>query len=543
MPMRLSLPMKINRPLIAIFLSALIVRALCAAILYGEIDSEGAEYARIAQNIAKGNGYVGITTEGSQLIFPPLFPFLIASLSFLTNSAEVAGRSLSVIFGALLIFPVYLIGHRTFGRKVALGGAALVAVHPYLVFISTGVNCEPTYYAILFFAIYLSMRAGDNPRFSTVAACGALYGLAYLVRQEALAFMLVALTYIAVSSWWRGRENVATTAQRLLLMPLCFLVLAAPYIAWISLQTGRLRVEAKSPLNIETELRMQDGLSMDEAAFAVGSDAYPLGVWNQPNLDVIKTSRPSASQLFVMALKKSKQVLKKTSIALAGNPTFGSPALIVLAAFGLFIRRWRPLALFENVYLALLISLTIFATFFIYFSHDRFYFFPLVVFCIWASAGLLALRERVAQSATTSGMAADRRALIGNVATVVALAAIIVPSAASVGSDFLEIRDTRPLRPLAARLAASGEALRVADTTNSFAYHAGAKLIWLPYCDEETALHYLKKQGATHVLVDEEEIASRPYLGKWMEEGVPNSQEVGPPISGTRYKVRLFRLG
>jgi asparagine N-glycosylation enzyme membrane subunit Stt3 len=124
--------MKAKLPLIAIFFVALIVRAVCVAIFYGEIDTEGSEYARIAQNIAMGNGYSGIATEGTQLIFPPLFPFLIASISFLLNSAEAAGRSLSVASGALLIFPVYLIGCRLFSRKVALGGAALVALHPNL---------------------------------------------------------------------------------------------------------------------------------------------------------------------------------------------------------------------------------------------------------------------------------------------------------------------------------------------------------------------------------------------------------------------------
>jgi 4-amino-4-deoxy-L-arabinose transferase-like glycosyltransferase len=534
--------MKINPPLIAIFLGALVVRALCAAVFFGEIDPEGSEYARIAQNIANGKGYVGITTEGSQLIFPPLFPFLIASMSFLSSSTEVAGRSLNVICGALLIFPVYFIGYRAFGRKAALGGAALVALHPYLVSISTGVNCEPTYYAILFTAIYLSMRASDNPSLSAIAICGALYGLAYLVRQEALAFMITALLYVAVSISWRGKENATTIARRLSLMPACFLVLAAPYIAWISLETGRLRVEAKSPLNIETEMRMQHGLSMDEAAFAVGTDAYPLGVWNRPNLDVIKASRPNASELLSMALKKSVKVIKKTTVALAGNLTFGSPALIVLAVLGIFSRAWRPPALLDQVYLALLISLTVFATFFIYYSHDRFYFFPLVVFCIWASAGLFALRKRVAQSAAMLGMATRGRIFIGNAARVIAIAAVIVPSAASASSAFLASRDTRPIRAFAARLAASGDALRVADTTSSFAYHAGAKLIWLPYCDEQTALSYLRKQVVTHVVVDEEEIASRPYLGKWLEQGVPNSQEMLPPISGTRYKVRLFKF-
>jgi hypothetical protein len=38
--------MKAKLPLIAIFFVALIVRAVCVAIFYGEIDTEGSEYAQ-----------------------------------------------------------------------------------------------------------------------------------------------------------------------------------------------------------------------------------------------------------------------------------------------------------------------------------------------------------------------------------------------------------------------------------------------------------------------------------------------------------------
>jgi len=133
---------KFHGRLILIFFAALIVRVLCAIIFSGEIDTEGAEYARIAQNIVAGNGYVGIATEGTQLFFPPLFPLLIAAVSFLTGDAEIAGRVINVVFGSLLVFPVCFIGRRLFGEGIGLGGAALVAAHPYLVVMSsTVVGC------------------------------------------------------------------------------------------------------------------------------------------------------------------------------------------------------------------------------------------------------------------------------------------------------------------------------------------------------------------------------------------------------------------
>src|ERR1700693_4338587 len=68
----------------------------------GAIESEGAQYARIAENLRNGVGYVGLVTPGSELLFNPLFPLLIAGTSFFTHNYELAGRLVTLIMGALL---------------------------------------------------------------------------------------------------------------------------------------------------------------------------------------------------------------------------------------------------------------------------------------------------------------------------------------------------------------------------------------------------------------------------------------------------------
>ena len=54
----------------------------------------------------------GLQQKGLEVVLPPLFPYFIAGLSFLTGNAEFAGRLLSVMMGSLLVVPVYLIGVR-----------------------------------------------------------------------------------------------------------------------------------------------------------------------------------------------------------------------------------------------------------------------------------------------------------------------------------------------------------------------------------------------------------------------------------------------
>jgi hypothetical protein len=77
---------------IAILAVGFTLRLVAVVSFTGPIDPEGAEYARIAENLVAGHGYVGIATPGTQLIFPPLFPFMIAAVSLVTGQAELADR-------------------------------------------------------------------------------------------------------------------------------------------------------------------------------------------------------------------------------------------------------------------------------------------------------------------------------------------------------------------------------------------------------------------------------------------------------------------
>ena len=151
------------RPIVAIWFLSLLLRGFCAIWFSGMIDEEGAEYARIAQNLLAGVGYVGLVTPGEQLWFPPLFPLLISGITLFTGDAEVAGRAISVVLGSLLVLPVYLIAQRMYNERIATTAAALVGIHPFLVEYSTTVHCEPLFLTLVLAAIYMAMRSIWRP--------------------------------------------------------------------------------------------------------------------------------------------------------------------------------------------------------------------------------------------------------------------------------------------------------------------------------------------------------------------------------------------
>ena len=535
-----------GRVLLMTLAVGLALRAVCAILFNGEIDTEGAEYARIAENILLGRGYSGIATEGTQLFFPPLFPLLIAGVSMITNDAEMAGRTVNVLFGALLVLPIYGIARRMFGEAIGLGAAALIAVHPYLVNLSTTVYCESTYLTLVFAAILAAMVASDRPDRRMLAASGFLYGLAYLVRPEAAIFMLVGAASYLLRRALVAHGSFAGTAwrevRRVGLMFACFVLVAGPYIAWLSQQSGELRLETKSLLNIPNESRIQQGLSSYAASFAIGPDLAAEGIWMQPNIDVITKARLGIGDYVRIFTKKSKGLLRDTATTIAGSLEFGSPALFALAVLGMFSRPWQPRMVIDQLHLLILLLISTLAPFFIYYWSLRFYLLFLVVFCIWASAGLLCL-VRWARLTVSAGGYSDRaQKRVGRAVAALALATLLVPPTLFATAMMLWERGLRPIEALSIRLATGSGALKIADTSTPFAFHARAEFVWLPYCDGGTAVKYLAKKQVTHVVLDQQYADATPYLRSWAQNGVPGALLVGQAQSADGRLVQVFRL-
>ena len=533
------------RALLAILVLALAARALCAFVFSGEIDEEGAEYARIAQNLRLGLGYSGIATEGTQLFFPPLFPTLIAGMSMLTGNAEIAGRLVSILFGALLVLPVYSIAKRLFGGTAGLGAAALVALHPYLVYLSTTVYCETTYITLLLSAISTTMAAADRPDWQKLVQSGLLYGLAYLVRPEAAAFVLVGATCFLLQRTLRNQQGARVGRQefqRVGVVLACFVLLAGPYIIWLSLQTGEFRLQAKSPLNLATELQVQQGLTGYAASFMVGPDLIEKGTYNRSNIEVISTQRLGIADYARILRAKLKEHRQNATVIIAGAVEFGSPVLFILVILGLFYRSWSARVALDQLHLIVVLAMTIMAPLFIYYSHVRFYVLVLVVFCIWSVPGLQQFAKWSRSTALAWGGSEGAQRRAGRAAAALAVLLVLGPSALSAAGQLMRMRGTQPIKALSLDLSESQTPLRIADSSTPFSFHARAEFVWLPCCEGETALKYLTKKQVTHVALRSSQLHYTPYLRSWFEQGLPGATLVAE-ANGRGDHMKVFRIG
>ena len=251
----------------AIFLLLLLAFALRLGwMLYNTqaIENEGTEYARIAQNLLAGKGYVGLL-GGPESMFPPLFPFLIAASSLVTRDTEMAGRLVSIVMGSLLVLPVFFMGEKLFGRRVAYLAAALIAVHPLLVALSASVYVESTYLTLLFASLYFGMRVLDFDGVKQAFFCGLMLGLAYLTRPEGLAYGFLVGFFMLLAVALR-KSSITTTLKYGATIAVTAVILVIPYAAYLSAGSGAFRLEGKSGLNGIIKSRMDQGMSYREAA-------------------------------------------------------------------------------------------------------------------------------------------------------------------------------------------------------------------------------------------------------------------------------------
>jgi 4-amino-4-deoxy-L-arabinose transferase-like glycosyltransferase len=146
---------------LGILVAAVVLRAYWA-VHYGTVLL-GCEYVRIAENLLTNRTYVGLG-EGPELMFPPFFPVLLTLGSFLAGSVEGAARLIPVLAGVLLVPVAFALARLVYGLRVALGVAALTALHPVLIDLSSTTESETVYLPLMLAGFYWGLRALDSGR-------------------------------------------------------------------------------------------------------------------------------------------------------------------------------------------------------------------------------------------------------------------------------------------------------------------------------------------------------------------------------------------
>ena len=533
----------------------------------GTIESEGAEYAKIAENLRNGIGFVGLVFPGPAINFSPLFPLLIAGTSFVTHDYEVAGRLVALALGTLLPLLVFGIASHLFNRRVGFIAAMLTLLNPLLVHLSFMVYSEGPYATLFLFAIYIVVRALEDSSIRLWLFVGAAFGFCYLLRAEASAAFAIAVLFCITST----EGSLTVRCKRAASAVLVFLVLALPEVIFLYRSTGKVMLEAKSKiLTIYTGERIlaaerhpgQDyesasGLTEVPSPEPNVEGGYPEqweGKWAFYGIDAHLNGTGSAMRPFVQVVRETRVTLKglipllKKGIRQNVPGLFrnlsagwlGSPLLPALALLGAFRRPWKGRQAPLRLFVLLVAAAPVLATLFVLLADARYYFVFIPLLSIWAANGVY----EVGMWAKASSQAARWNLLASP-----SISQFLVPG-------FLILAMTiSPLKEVATQYEFSDSAppvrvdrevglwigrqqdraVRIMDLSLPLTYHAGAQLhLYFPYCSGELALRYLDAVQADYIVLRREQKFTK-YYEDWIVNGIPDHRAELiqlPPLPG-----------
>ena len=516
----------------------------------GAIESEGAEYARIAENLRNGVGYVGLVTPGPQLNFNPLFPLLIAGTSFVTRNYELAGRLVALVMGALLPLPVFGVGSRLFNRRVGFIAAALALLHPLLVHLSFTVFSEGPYTTLFLSAVYFVVRALNDSSIGSWLLVGGAFGLTYLVRAEATAAFVIALLFALTAT----EGDLTVRCKRVVAALLVFVALALPVAIFIYKSTGKVRLEVKSTIFFYTGKRilaadtkpgmdyespigrhevpspvpdLESGQRWEDkwAFYGIDSHLKGMGFPLRPHAEVIQETQIKLKDMVRLLGKGIRQNAPALAQRLSSD-WLGAPLLPALALLGALRRPWVGPQVSGRLFVLVVAVAPVLATFSALWNEQRYFFVLVPLLCIWAANGLCGVALWMKATATAAGWKVLARPACSQciVPGLIGLATIVspVPGVRRVyvfADSALPSRVDKEVGWWIGRR--QNHPVKIMDLSIPLAYHASAQFTYFPYCTGDLALRYLDAAQVDYVILRRGEKFTQ-YYEEWLTHGIPD---------------------
>ncbi len=458
----------------------------------------------------------GSFLEGVSDYWSFLYPFAAIPFGLLVRDAETGLRLLSAVSGAALVVPSFMIARRLWGNRAAAFAGLFIVLQPNLISFSTAAITESLYSLLLMCALFLFLRGMDGGGARPYAAAGAALGLAYLVRPESIAVLVLFALFAPSGKGKAGSgASLAARARRSIAMAVLFAVMLLPYFFLLRAATGGWTGGSKAAVNLSSPVVWQDDLAREEYVYSLNDGG-------------------TARRIDDLAGESALRILWRQKGAIAsGYPAkivsgfgllpllFSSPLLFLLVPLGLFGRRWRR---GDRGAESLLLALGLFPfAFYALFRVELRYLAPyLPVYMLWAGAGCAELLDWFAANVSA------KRAASAALAALVFLS--LVPYTIH---RYAAMGESQPLEwKEIGRWIAGNEspAPRIlAHSGCSISYYAGnPAAAFIPWTDAAGLVRYARYHGYERLVVDEDYFrAARPTLRAILDDPPPELEALG----------------
>lgn len=219
------------RILLVVVISSFILRLGVALVIdattdvYKDVDI----YSKLASNISQGNGFVAESGGDPIMHRAPLYPAFLAIIHSLFDeqSRTLAIIVAQAILDSLTAALLWWIGCQLFGSTVGLFAAWLFAAYPLSAYYTLRLMPEPLFTFFLIAFVAGLVQAMRSETIASYGLCGALAGIATLVKPITIALA----PFVAILLLVRQRRSVRHVLPRLAVMVCMSVLVIAPWTA------------------------------------------------------------------------------------------------------------------------------------------------------------------------------------------------------------------------------------------------------------------------------------------------------------------------
>ncbi|MDQ2746359.1 MAG: glycosyltransferase family 39 protein [Acidobacteriota bacterium] len=357
--------MKERKTVLLLWLAAIVFRALHYWLFSNEmvVGNDQMQNILLARRFAAGDFY-GVL----DVYWTPLYPILVGSAGYFTNSLTLPSIIVSILAGSLAVPLTFYLINQSYGRREALIAAVIAVFYPHLINSVFGLGTETVYLIWIIGALIVGWNGLQRNSVKDFLLTGFLLGLAYLTRREAAGYLFFFVTPILLKNL-RLRKPSARSQKQIVVLLLGFTILAAPYILYLRGTTGHWTISGKAQTNVAAGMLQETG----------DADAEVTPSGKQTGIVLVKS--------FALSLIEIQKIF-----------TFLLPSLLLLfVALGLFGERWSRERLKRESYLIFFGVLTI-VGYALAVSQVR-YFYILLPICFgWMARGIIQAERWLGES-------------------------------------------------------------------------------------------------------------------------------------------------
>lgn len=505
---------------------------------------DATEYAVLGKNLIAGNGYLGISGK-LNMFLPPLYPLLIGISSLFVKNLELSGRLVSLLFGCLLIIPVYLFSKKMYSKKVAVIASILVVIHFSLVIYSTEVLTESTYTFLLTLGILSGYSALTRQKKFLYLLSGMIFGLCYLTRPEAIGYIaiIILLAFIFKSFVLEDHGKMKEWRKTLvccIVLFIGFLVISSPYLLFLHNQTGRWTLGEKGSHTIVAGGGVSDPINSEQIINSLADD------WKKTKFGTQFygiAQQSMISYIISHPFELTKRYIINSGIQyLEFIPRIFPPLLILLVGIGLFWGKWTKERLKKEIYMFsfLVYPLLIYPLFFI---EPRLLVPVLPIALIWSANGINELQNWFIKNLDIKKVNLWQRLFLRNIVLIIVILSLLPITAMT----YINHKDY-PIEYKGAGLWMKDHippSALIISGTLGVGFYAEKISLPLPYANYSQVLYYARYNNISYIVIDERFIPTgRPQLAFLLDEtkAPKNDLKLVYKRDDTHYKILIYEM-